>query len=56
VRDILREFEVLVRDEALVTGDFRVLDDAAQVPGTPAAAHQCDVEGAPFDVCPRDVS
>lgn len=55
VRDVLREFEAVVRDEALVTGDFSVVEDAAKVTWATPAALQCEVEGQPLSVYVRDV-
>jgi isoleucyl-tRNA synthetase len=55
VRDVLREFEQLVRDEALVTGDFTVVEDVAQASVGELVPYRCEVEGEPVAVYLKDV-
>jgi len=53
VRDVLREFEGMVREEALVTGDFKLVEDASTV--GELVAYQGEVEGEAIAISLRDV-
>ncbi len=53
VRGVLKDFESLVRDEALVTGDFSIMEDAAAIAGL--VPYQGEVEGEAISVYLKDV-